>query len=108
MCGFPWVVAVASIFAGVQAHLRSQSDLQVHESRTVVPPGYSLASPASPETVLQLRVALAQNNIDGLIDALYDVSNPDSPNYGQYLTKDQVSTPVLVIITVHTANQRRE
>lgn len=49
-----------------------------------------MTGPAAPETVLTLRFALVQNNLTGLIDTLYDVSTPSSPNYGAYLSKEEV------------------
>ncbi|KAH9913299.1 peptidase S8/S53 domain-containing protein [Fomitopsis serialis] len=66
------------------------TSLQVHESRVDPPSGYTLTGPATPDTVLTLRLALAQGNSSGLVDALYDVSTPSSPNYGAYLSKEQV------------------
>lgn len=63
----------------------------VHEARANAPSGYVLTGPASPETVLNLRVGLVENNVDGLISALYDVSDPSSANYGQHLTQAEVS-----------------
>lgn len=36
------------------------------------------------------RLALKQNNMDGLIEALYDVSTPSSAKYGQHLSKYEV------------------
>ncbi|EIW55897.1 uncharacterized protein TRAVEDRAFT_22306 [Trametes versicolor FP-101664 SS1] len=48
--------------------------------------------PASPQTTLSLRLALAQSNPDGVIDALYRVSDPDSTSYGQYLSKEEVES----------------
>ncbi|EPS96634.1 hypothetical protein FOMPIDRAFT_1167297 [Fomitopsis schrenkii] len=89
---FLWAAAVALTSNGNVA--LAERGLQVHEARTVVPPGYTLVSAAAPDTVLQLRVALVQNNIDGLIDALYDVSGPDSSNYGRYMTKEEVEAYV--------------
>ncbi|PCH37959.1 family S53 protease [Wolfiporia cocos MD-104 SS10] len=61
--------------------------LQVHEARESVPNGYQLTGPASPDTVLSLRIAITSNDTDGLIDVLYDISTPSSANYGKYLTK---------------------
>ena len=90
MRSFSWAVAVLPIFAVVRAKTLLQRDLQLHEARTIVPFGYALASPASPDTVLQLRIALVQNNTAGLIDTLYEVSTPESSHYGQYLTKEEV------------------
>ncbi|EED84182.1 predicted protein [Postia placenta Mad-698-R] len=68
--------------------------MQVHEARQNVPTGYTATGPASSDTVLSLRVALVQNNIAGLIDALYDVSSPSSPNYGKWLSKTEVEAYV--------------
>lgn len=64
--------------------------MQVHEALQSTPSGYTLTGAASPDTVLSLRVALVQNNIDGLIEALYDVSTPSSSNYGKWLSKSDV------------------
>lgn len=65
-------------------------NMQVHEARQSIPAGFTLHAPASPDTVLSLRVALVQNDPDGLVNALYDVSTPSGANYGQYLSKDEV------------------
>ncbi|TFY62562.1 hypothetical protein EVJ58_g3775 [Rhodofomes roseus] len=66
-------------------------DLQLHESRQSVPRGFSLVGPAADETTLALRLALVRSNTAGLIDALYDVSNPSSAHYGEHLTKEEAS-----------------
>ncbi|OBZ77185.1 Tripeptidyl-peptidase sed3 [Grifola frondosa] len=64
--------------------------LQLHEKRDVIPLGFTLAGPASPETTLKLRIALVQNNVDGLLNALNDVSTPDGADYGKHLSKTEV------------------
>lgn len=64
--------------------------LQVHETRAQVPPAFALKGPAAPDTMLDLRVALVQNDMAGLEKALMDVSTPGSPLFGQHLTKEQV------------------
>ncbi|TFK89462.1 family S53 protease-like protein [Polyporus arcularius HHB13444] len=66
--------------------------LQVHETRAQVPPAFALKGPAAPDTMLDLRVALVQNDIAGLEKALMDVSTPGSPLFGQHLTKEQVES----------------
>ena len=96
------MVAAALAFTGAGAQLLYGANMQVHEALTIVPTGYTLASAAPSETILQLRIALVQNNIDGLIDALYDVSDPDSANYGLYLSKDEVSSSSLLFVVVPT------
>lgn len=66
--------------------------MQVHETRPDVPAGFVQAGAASPEQVLKLRISLAQADPAGLTDALLDVSEPQSANYGQHLTKEEVCT----------------
>lgn len=65
--------------------------LQVHEARATIPSGFVKTAAASPDTVLSLRLALKNSDTDGLIAALYDVSTPSSANYGQHLSKEEVS-----------------
>lgn len=72
--------------------------MQVHEVRDAVPAGFIRNGPANPETVLDLRLALVQSDITGLHKALYDVSTPSSPKYGQYLTKAEVCTDSSVAV----------
>lgn len=38
-----------------------------------------------------VHIALAQRNVDSAATSLMDVSNPDSPNYGQHWTPEQVA-----------------
>ena len=79
-------IALAAAALGTQ----TPRGLQVHEKRDTIPPGYSLIEAASSDTDINLRLALAQNNISGLIDTLYEVSTPSSAKYGQYLSKEEV------------------
>lgn len=69
-----------------------ERSMQVHESRESAPGGFTLTGPADPDTVLNLKLVLTQNDPDGLIDALYNVSTPSSAKYGQYLTTQEVCT----------------
>ncbi len=45
---------------------------------------------------MPMFLALNPTNKTGLVDTLLDISNPASPNYGQHLSKAQVSTPALM------------
>ncbi|KAH9896700.1 subtilisin-like protein [Cubamyces lactineus] len=63
---------------------------QVHERREAAPPGFTQVGPAPAEQTIRLRLALAQSDPSGLIDSLYQVSDPDSASYGRYLSKDEV------------------
>ncbi|KAI0328756.1 family S53 protease [Cubamyces sp. BRFM 1775] len=63
--------------------------MQVHETKATIPPDFQLVGPASPDTVLNLRVALVRGDLVGLEKVLMDVSTPSSPLYGQHLTKEE-------------------
>ena len=40
--------------------------------------------------VLRLRIALVQNDIEGLQTKLMDISTPSNLQYGQWLSKEEV------------------
>ncbi|KAI0312876.1 family S53 protease [Amylostereum chailletii] len=69
-------------------------DLILHESREDVPAGFTVVGPAPGSTALKFRLGLAQNNVQGLQDALMDVSTPNSANYGKHLSKAEVNALV--------------
>lgn len=79
-----------SLFAMAMANPMQRRAMKVHEVRPEVPAGFVKVATASPSTTLRMRIALAQSNPSGLTDALMDVSTPDSANYGQHLTKEEV------------------
>ncbi|KAI0331437.1 family S53 protease-like protein [Cubamyces sp. BRFM 1775] len=64
----------------------------VHGRQTTVVPKAKFVPlrPAAPTASLQLTLVLPPTNIDGLHAALYDVSDPKSPNYGKHLSKSDV------------------
>ncbi|KAH9847178.1 family S53 protease-like protein [Lenzites betulinus] len=68
----------------------AREPLHVHDARSAAPAGYTTSGAPHPDTVLQLRVALKQSNVDGLVDKLYDVSTPGSANYRNFLSKAEV------------------
>ncbi|KAI0368558.1 family S53 protease-like protein [Pilatotrama ljubarskyi] len=70
---------------------RYSRELLVHERREHLPLGFSLAGPAAPSTPLKLRIALAQNDPNAVVNALYSVSDPSSDRYGQHLSKDEAA-----------------
>lgn len=83
-------------------------NLQVHEARAAAPSGFVFGGPAASDAVLSLRIALVQSNIDGLVDALYDGSDPSSAKYGQHMSKAEVcslvhSIPRLLLICIARA-----
>ncbi|KAI0663984.1 family S53 protease-like protein [Cubamyces menziesii] len=68
----------------------SSTSFRVREQRQAVPRGFTEVGPAPQDQTLSLRLALAESNPSGLIDALYSVSDPDSASYGHHLSKEQV------------------
>ncbi|EPS94287.1 hypothetical protein FOMPIDRAFT_1134693 [Fomitopsis schrenkii] len=65
--------------------------LRLHEARSTVPVGFSRVGSADADTVLSLRLGLVSENTDKLIETLYDVSTPSSPNYGQHLSRSDAA-----------------
>ncbi|KAJ7761364.1 subtilisin-like protein [Mycena metata] len=78
------------IFTPLLALVRASPTHVLHEARALVPKGYDDGSLVDADTIVHFRIALAQSNISGLKDALDEVSNPSSPRYGQYLSKEQI------------------
>ncbi|KAJ7035833.1 peptidase S8/S53 domain-containing protein [Mycena alexandri] len=62
----------------------------VLERRDNPPNGFLRVGPSPPATILNLRLALTQNDMAGLQETVYDVSTPGNARYGQYLSKEQV------------------
>ncbi|KAJ7768879.1 peptidase S8/S53 domain-containing protein [Mycena metata] len=54
----------------------TRGEFTVLERRDSPPSGFSRVGPSPPDTVLNLRLALTQNNISGLHDTVYEVSAP--------------------------------
>jgi tripeptidyl-peptidase-1 len=71
-------------------HVPERRGWHIHERRDDAPTGFTYTGPAQPDQVIQFRVALTQNNPNGVIQALYNVSDPDHPQYGQHLSQDEV------------------
>ena len=83
-------ILVFSTFFSLALATPAVRDMRVRESRQDVPSDYVLTGAADSNTELKLRIALVQNNPEGLIDALYAVSTPGSASYGEHLSKDEV------------------
>ncbi|KAJ7765700.1 subtilisin-like protein [Mycena metata] len=66
--------------------------LVVHDRRAAAPAGFVQSGPAPAERILNLRINLAQSDMAGLESALNAASFPDSPLYGEWLSKEQVET----------------
>ncbi|KAN0081424.1 Peptidase S8/S53 domain containing protein [Tylopilus felleus] len=64
----------------------------LHERRSHVPSGWTLARKHHSSAVLPLRFALTQSNLESLEEYLYDVSHPSSPNYGKHWSASEVAS----------------
>lgn len=67
------------------------SPYNVHEKRTHLPPGWSLARRYDATSTIPLRFALKQRNIEDIGNYLHDVSHPKSPKYGQHWTAGDIA-----------------
>ncbi|KAH7907732.1 peptidase S8/S53 domain-containing protein [Hygrophoropsis aurantiaca] len=70
----------------------SLSPFVLHEKRDAIPSDWARKRKHDSSVVLPLKFALAQSNIDQIEQFLYDVSHPQSPNYGKHWTPGQVAT----------------
>ncbi|OAX32243.1 subtilisin-like protein [Rhizopogon vinicolor AM-OR11-026] len=67
------------------------SPWKLHEKRTHIPVGWTRARKHEPSASIPLRFALSQSNIQDIETLLYDVSHPDSPNYGKHWSPGQIA-----------------
>lgn len=84
-------ICLLALFVTVVAGAPSSRSMFVLEQRSDIPIGFAKGSPAPATKVVNLRLALKQNDMAGLEKALYDVSTPGSELYGQHLTKEEVN-----------------
>jgi hypothetical protein len=84
------LAALAPFFIFTLASSHFKRDMRLHEHRDGVPEGFTSMGPAPENAVLRLRIALVQNDIEGLQTKLMDVSTPSNLQYGQWLSKEEV------------------
>ncbi|KAG9312229.1 peptidase S8/S53 domain-containing protein [Chiua virens] len=56
------------------------------------PSGWRVSRKYHPSATMPLRFALTQSNLENLEEFLYDVSHPDSPNYGKHWSAADVAS----------------
>ncbi|TFL02170.1 Pro-kumamolisin, activation domain-containing protein [Pterulicium gracile] len=61
------------------------------QQRSDLPEGFNAVGSPSQDESITFRIALTQRDFPGLEKALYAAATPGSPQYGQYLSKDQVN-----------------
>ncbi|KAH7883306.1 peptidase S8/S53 domain-containing protein [Phlebopus sp. FC_14] len=84
----PLVSLGLSLVANAEPNL---SPWVLHEKRSHIPQGWSHTRKLPSSTVIPLRFALTQSNMHEIETFLYDVSHPDSPNYGNHWTAGQIA-----------------
>jgi len=67
------------------------SPYTLHERRSSAPVGWARHRKHNASKTIPLRFALSQSNLDAIDDILFDISHPESPNYGNHWTSDQVA-----------------
>ncbi|KIJ35652.1 hypothetical protein M422DRAFT_262052 [Sphaerobolus stellatus SS14] len=87
------IVAAWTLFALVA--YASPVDNVKRDSLSSIPSGWLMHEDLpSAETMITLQVGLKQQKVDKLIEALYEVSDPDHKRYGNHLSKEQVEALV--------------
>eukprot|EP00403_Amphidinium_massartii_P007095 CAMPEP_0178377058 /NCGR_PEP_ID=MMETSP0689_2-20121128/3723_1 /TAXON_ID=160604 /ORGANISM="Amphidinium massartii, Strain CS-259" /LENGTH=592 /DNA_ID=CAMNT_0019997101 /DNA_START=105 /DNA_END=1883 /DNA_ORIENTATION=+ len=77
-----WVSASPGYF-----RIEMEADIEVQ-----LPQGWQVLGRAPAESMLELTVAVRQQNLKDLHDTLMRVSTPSSPEYGQHLSQAEVNT----------------
>lgn len=94
-------INVTAVFAALVAFanaspLKDLGPLSIFDKITNPAPGWVSAGDAPADAILHMHIGLKHGDIAGLEKKLLDVSNPSSPNYGQWLSKaevEQYTTP---------------
>ncbi|KAJ7808651.1 subtilisin-like protein [Mycena olivaceomarginata] len=68
----------------------SAGPMVLHERRTAVPSGFVRHGAAPANQTITLRVALTASNVGGLEEKLTSLATPGSPDFRQWLSKDDV------------------
>ncbi|KAH8995538.1 subtilisin-like protein [Lactarius hatsudake] len=90
-----WLYALsfltATPLADFATPLAPWSDVRVKHAWSSVPANWKTLGCPSAGTTINLYIALKPHQESGLIDALYEVSDPKHPRYGAHLSKEQVA-----------------
>ncbi|KAJ6787265.1 hypothetical protein PWT90_05858 [Aphanocladium album] len=91
MFSFAQAALLAWLSAGVAGAPSTRFlDVLIHE-QVNVPASFEPIGYPDPDAVLQLKFGLRQKDIGGLQRKLMDISNHNSPNYGQWLSKQEIA-----------------
>ncbi|TQV92820.1 family S53 protease-like protein [Cordyceps javanica] len=91
MVTFKSAAILAALLAfGDASPLQELGPLSLFEKLTAPASGWVAHGPAPAEAVLNMHIGLKQKDIKGLEKKLLDISSPSSPNYGKWLSKEEV------------------
>ncbi|KAH9167585.1 subtilisin-like protein [Lactarius sanguifluus] len=68
--------------------------MKVKHAWDIVPKNWQSLGHPSNQTTIDLHLALKSHREDALVEALYEVSDPEHPRYGAHLSKEQVAEVV--------------
>ena len=86
------ITAFLALAASLGSALATPFEKHVlHEKRSMVPDGWTQSHRLDRNTVLPMRIAMAQANIDMIGDYLMEVSDPSSPQWNKHWTSKQIA-----------------
>ncbi|KAE9405295.1 family S53 protease [Gymnopus androsaceus JB14] len=88
------LTALSTLSTTLAASIPAPRAMVVHEEREL-PTHFSLAGTPSPDTHINLKIALTATNMSGLEKVAWDVSTPGNSLYGQHLNYDQTRAYVV-------------
>lgn len=84
-------VAVAAAVAVGAAPSASHGPSTLFKQLKAVPTSWQSQGPADKDVLIKAQIGLRQSNMKGLEKKLLDISHPDSPNYGNWLSDDEIA-----------------
>lgn len=83
--------ATAAIGALAAPASNNHGPLTLFQELKALPSQWSSKGAADKGAMVKAQIGLKQGNIKGLQAKLMDISNPDSPNYGKWLSQDEIA-----------------
>lgn len=85
------VVTVAAAFALTCSAAPASTKHVLHEKRDSIPHQWTKRDRAMANHVLPIRIGLRQKNLEHAEKFIYDVADPNSPNYGKHWSAEKVA-----------------
>ncbi|KAJ5885263.1 polynucleotide 3'-phosphatase [Penicillium taxi] len=74
----------------IQLAFAARSGFQFME-HVDAPPGWSRGEAPAPSSLIKFRLALIQPNITAFEQSVIDISTPENPRYGQFMTREELT-----------------